>query len=210
MAVVFFVLLAIIISWALVLIGSQPWAQHTTAWLLGGTPEQITDPNSWRIQLFVVVFLTCVMLLFGIVIGFFINANKFSLHATYRNRLIRAYLAASRATRKPNLFTGFDPDDNIKLGDLSSDKPLHLLNGALNVVRGEQLAWQERKAESFTMSRLHCGCFKVGYRPSVDYGEAITLGTAMAISGAAANPNMGYHSSPVLGLLMTLFNVRLG
>jgi Patatin-like phospholipase len=209
-AVVFFVLLAIIISWVLVLVGSQPWAQHATAWLLGGAPEQIIDPNSWRIQLFVVVFLTCVMLLFGIVIGFFINANKFSLHATYRNRLIRAYLAASRTARRPNLFTGFDPDDNIKLGDLSSDKPIHVLNGALNVVRGEQLAWQERKAESFTMSRLHCGSFKVGYRPSREYGEAITLGTALAISGAAANPNMGYHSSPVLGLLMTLFNVRLG
>ena len=209
-AVVFFVLLAIIISWALVLVGSQPWAQHATAWLLGGTPEQIIDPNSWRIQLFVVVFLTCVMLLFGIVIGFFINANKFSLHATYRNRLIRAYLAASRAKRSPNLFTGFDPEDNIKLGNLAADKPLHVLNGALNIVRGQQLAWQERRAESFTMSRLHCGSFKVGYRPSAKYGEAITLGTAMAISGAAANPNMGYHSSPVLGLLMTLFNVRLG
>jgi hypothetical protein len=32
----------------------------------------------------------------------------------------------------------------------------------------------------------------------------------MAISGAAASPNMGYHSSPPLALLMTLFNVRLG
>src|SRR4029453_18838728 len=125
-AVVFFVLLAIIMSWVLVLVGSEPWAQHATAWLLGGAPEQIIDPNSWRIQLFVVVFLTCVMLFFGIVIGFFINANKFSLHATYRNRLIRAYLAASRTIRRPNLFTGFDPDDNIKLGDLSSDKPIHV------------------------------------------------------------------------------------
>ena len=74
--------------------------------------------------------------------------------------------------RKPNLFTGFDPDDNIKLRDLSSEKPLHVLNGALNLVRGEQLAWQERKAESFTMSRLHCGSFKVGYRPSAKYGES--------------------------------------
>ena len=209
-AVVFFVLLSIVISWVLVLIGSQPWAQHATAWLLGGKQDQIADPNSWQVQLFVVVFLTGAMLFFGIVIGFFINANKFSLHATYRNRLIRAYLAASRKTRRPNLFTGFDPDDNIKLRDLSSEKPLHLLNGALNFVRGQELAWQERKAESFTMSRLHCGSFKVGYRPSAKYGEAITLGTAMAISGAAANPNMGYHSSPVLGLLMTLFNVRLG
>ena len=209
-AVVFFVLLSIVISWILVIIGAQPWAQHATAWLLGGRQDQLADPNSWRVQLFVVVFLTGAMLLFGIVIGFFINANKFSLHATYRNRLIRAYLAASRTTRSPNLFTGFDPDDNIKLGDLAAEKPLHVLNGALNVIRGEQLAWQERKAESFTMSRLHCGSYKVGYRPSANYGDAITLGTAMAISGAAANPNMGYHSSPVLGLLMTLFNVRLG
>ena len=32
----------------------------------------------------------------------------------------------------------------------------------------------------------------------------------MAISGAAANPNMGYNSSPAVGFLMTLFNARLG
>jgi hypothetical protein len=202
-AVVFFVLLSVIISWALLVIGSQPWVQDTTKRLFGGAPWQGR-------RLFVVSFLAGSIALVGMVMGFFINANKFSLHATYRNRLIRAYLAASRKTRRPNLFTGFDPNDNIKLGDLSSDKPFHVLNGALNVVRGEQLAWQERKAESFTMSRLHCGSYKVGYRPSAKYGEAITLGTAMAISGAAANPNMGYHSSPLLGLLMTLFNVRLG
>jgi hypothetical protein len=209
-AIVFFVLLSIVISWALIVIGSQPWVRHATAWFLGGQQRQLADPNSWQIQLFVVVLLTALLVLFGIVTGFFINANKFSLHATYRNRLIRAYLAASRIKRRPNLFTGFDPQDNIKLHELSSDKPFHVLNGALNIIRGQQLAWQERKAESFTMSRLHCGCFKNGYRPSAEYGEAITLGTAMAISGAAANPNMGYHSSPVLGLLMTLFNVRLG
>ena len=85
-----------------------------------------------------------------------------------------------------------------------------MINGALNLVRGEQLAWQERKAESFTMSRLHCGCLYLGYRPSAEYGHGITLGTAFAISGAAANPNMGYHSSPVVGFLLALFNVRLG
>jgi hypothetical protein len=32
----------------------------------------------------------------------------------------------------------------------------------------------------------------------------------MSISGAAASPNMGYHSVPSLALLMTFFNVRLG
>src|SRR5688500_19450568 len=32
----------------------------------------------------------------------------------------------------------------------------------------------------------------------------------MAISGAAANPNMGYYSSSVVTFLMSLFNIRLG
>jgi hypothetical protein len=32
----------------------------------------------------------------------------------------------------------------------------------------------------------------------------------MAISGAAASPNMGYHSSPSVTLLLALFNARLG
>jgi hypothetical protein len=32
----------------------------------------------------------------------------------------------------------------------------------------------------------------------------------MAISGAAASPNMGYHSSPAITFLLALFNVRLG
>jgi len=208
-AVLFFVLLAVVISWALLLIGSQPWVQDAV--------ERVRGKEPWQgRRLFVVFFLTGVTALFGIVMGFFINANKFSLHATYRNRLIRAYLAASRSagTRKPNLFTGFDPEDNFELHKLSSEGPLHVLNGALNLVHGEELAWQERHAESFTMSRLHCGCMWLGYRPSAEYGggkgKAITLGTALAISGAAANPNMGYHSSPVVGFLMTLFNVRLG
>ena len=40
--------------------------------------------------------------------------------------------------------------------------------------------------------------------------HGISLGTAMAISGAAVSPNMGYSSSPSISLLLTLFNVRLG
>jgi hypothetical protein len=38
----------------------------------------------------------------------------------------------------------------------------------------------------------------------------MTLGTAVTISGAAASPNAGYHSSPIVTFLMTLFNARLG
>lgn len=93
-----------------------------------------------------------------------------------------------------------------------AQRPLHVVNIALNLVGGDQLAWQERKAESFTVSALHCGNHRLGYRRSLSYGgqDGISLGTAVAISGAAASPNSGYHSSPLLALLMTIFNVRLG
>ena len=62
------------------------------------------------------------------------------------------------------------------------------------------------------MTPFFCGNFHEGYRRSQCYGGhgGVSLGTAIAISGAAANPHMGYCSSPALGFLMTLFNARLG
>jgi Patatin-like phospholipase len=147
----------------------------------------------------------------------FINVNKFSLHTYYRNRLIRCYLGASNKSRWPNAFTGFDEGDNLKMAELHKelhkgkpDKLLHVINITLNLVYGKRLAWQERKATSFTVSPLAAGNPHLGYRLVENYGNEITIGTAMAISGAAASPSMGYHSSPPLALLMTLFNVRLG
>lgn len=96
--------------------------------------------------------------------------------------------------------------------ELAKQRPLHVVNVALNLVAGQKLAWQQRKAESFTISPLHCGNFELGYRPAREFGgpRGISLGTAMATSGAAASPSMGSYSSPVVGFLMTLFNARLG
>jgi hypothetical protein len=149
--------------------------------------------------------------------SWFINVNKFSLHAMYRQRLIRAYLGASNPFRHPHPFTGFDENDNISMCTLTANKPMHVVNMALNLVHGENLRWQERKAASFTSTRLHTGSLCVDYRPSALYGgrynpnrTPISLGTAITISGAAASPNMGYHSSPLLMQVMTLFNARLG
>jgi hypothetical protein len=156
------------------------------------------------------------LLALGLVAGHFVDINRFSLHGAYRDRLIRAYLGASRepATRRPNPFTGFDDKDNLELRELLPNRPFHLVNVALNLVHGKDLALQDRKAESFTFSALHCG-YRGGYRSSETYGRRkdgtkITLGTAVAISGAAASPNMGAHSSPVITFLLALFNIRLG
>jgi hypothetical protein len=170
-----------------------------------------------------------------------INTNRFSLHGLYRNRLIRAFLGASRASdkgltidfvtrkqedepREPDPLTGFDERDNIDMCRLwpnrirASDSippQLLVINCSLNVLASSELSWQERKALSFTATPRSAGAGALdsgrGYfRRAHDYSEAISLGGALTISGAAVSPNMGYHSSSALSLLLTFFNVRLG
>lgn len=156
----------------------------------------------------------------GLGAAYYVGANTFSLHSMYGSRLVRAYLGATRLNRNPNWFTGFDNADNLPMKDLKSDREpghrrlMHVVNIALNLVRpaGERLEWQQRKAASFTVSPLASGSPSLGYVTTSEYsgGDGISLGRAMAISGAAASPSMGYHTSPLVAFAMTLINVRLG
>jgi hypothetical protein len=102
--------------------------------------------------------------------------------------------------------------------------PFHLVNCALNLGGSSDLALHTRHSASFTLSPLHCGSSylsrtqsgetdELGYVPTAQYGGSVgapTLGQAVSVSGAAASPNMGYHTSPVVAFLLTVFNVRLG
>lgn len=141
--------------------------------------------------------------------------------------------------RHANPFTGFDPADDLSLAELQSERgyrgPYPIVCSALNVTHGERLAWQERKAESFVFTPHFCGYefpemnviktgkVQDGYQKTEEYAYpkdkqdpnhakigGLHLGSAISISGAAASPNMGYHTSPPLAFLMTIFNVRLG
>lgn len=163
-------------------------------------------------RLGVALGLTAALAAAALVMGRYVNINTFSLHAMYRDRLVRAYLAASNASRRPSPFTGFDDTDDVRMAALRGQRPLHVLNLTLNLVAGRRLAWQQRKAESLTVNALHAGSHLLGYRDSGEYGgpRGITLGTAMTLSGAAASPNMGYSSSPLVSFTMMLFNARLG
>lgn len=256
-AIVFIAVLVVLIimatTWVVEKVGanleSVDWNLETASAFLGQTDRtlNIVLYTPWWLVVLVAVGLA----LFGCGMGYFINPNRFSLHAMYRDRLIRAYLGASNKTRDPNPFTGFDEDDNPRMHEIWPWQKFHgklmpVINIALNLVHGKKLAWQERKAASFTVSPLHCGSYEVGYRkthaladqsygseeeastdapaaappeaaapaapPRPIYGgnEGISLGTAVAISGAAASPNMGYHSSPLVTFILTLLNVRLG
>jgi hypothetical protein len=106
--------------------------------------------------------------------------------------------------------------------------PFPIVNTALNVTQGADLGLQERKAESFVFTPLWSGfdysrrqasvkktmLSQYGFRRTDEFGEpqnrGVFLGTAMAISGAAFNSNAGFHTSPTLAFLLTVFGVRLG
>jgi hypothetical protein len=232
-----FILLSYIGGWLLTL--SQYLPETLRVWLNvpAGMPasaiEHVQILLHSPLRLLVLLFLLLAAL--GLLMGRAINTNKFSLHYFWRNRIIRAYLGASHDARQPNPFTGFDTNDNVYMHELRPFQPgspvppeekpphrerklFHVLNIALNLAGSSRLAWQERKAESFTVSPLHAGNYMLGYRKSSEYGrqpyngkQGISLGTAVAISGAFASPNMGYMmSSPVVRFLLTLFNVRFG
>jgi hypothetical protein len=173
-----------------------------------------------------------------------VDINDFSLHHFYKNRLVRCYLGASNPKRRPNPFTGFDEGDDQNLANFIPPTvpvlnaphaycgPYPIINATLNVSSGGNLAWQERKAASYTFTPLYSGYDNEGenqkarladgmgngvsgrpaYRKTNEcaYEGGINLGTAVAISGAAANPNGGFHTSTSVAFLMTVFNVRLG
>ena len=176
-------------------------------------------------------------LLGGLLLAWRVDINDFSMHHFYKNRLVRCYLGASRKRRDrhPNPFTGFDGGDDHPLADFAERKdycgPYPILNGALNLAGDTDLAWQERQAASFVFTPLYCGYDKSqiqreaedpdllnpklaanAYTPTKTfaYDRGIGVGTAMGISGAAANPNSGYHTSPAVAFLLTIFNARLG
>jgi len=191
------------------------------------------DGRNWQ-----TIFLMVGLLAFALVLSWRVDINQFSMHLFYRSRLVRAYLGASNKNRTPQPFSGFDPDDDLPLAQMSPqgtgepgerpyDGPLPILNTTLNLVKGEELAWQERKGASFIFTPLYSGFDAQlesggtargaleanGYRPTREYDthrEGVSIGTAMGISGAAASPNMGKGTTSALAFLLTVFNVRLG
>lgn len=177
---------------------------------------------------------TTLLLAFGgflgaaLLLGWRVDINKFSLYMLYRNRIVRAFFGASNRARRPHPFTGFDPADDVLLADLRYQRPYPIVNTSLNFVSGEELAWQTRRTASFAFTPRWCGYELASapaadsgcYRPTEQYASrsgvgsdddaGVRLGMAVALSGAAASPNMGAHSSAPLNFLMTMFNVRLG
>jgi hypothetical protein len=177
----------------------------------------------WR----VVGTVTGGLALVTLVYQLFLDINVFSLSNFYRNRLVWCYLGATRDKHDRDSFTNLSDGDDVLLSQLRHSEseapftgPFPIVNCALNLGGSSDLAMHTRQSASFTFTPLHAGCSRdrVGYAPLVQSGTPYyaqrgggpTLGQAITISGAAASPNMGYHTSTVVAFLLTVFNVRLG
>jgi hypothetical protein len=139
----------------------------------------------------------------------FLNVNANSLHQLYRDRLGSAFLV-KRATSSPGLLAA----DNFSLSEIDTDRtPYHLLNAALNVPGSSYANARGRNADFFIFSKNFVGSEATGYVRTAlaeSVNDGLNIGTAMAISGAAAAPNMGIASMRPLSPTIALLNVRLG
>ena len=149
--------------------------------------------------------------------GWSTDPNNLSMHAFYRARLVRAYLGASNLDRRSTqaLIDDAVAGDDVRLAEMQNTArgaPYHLVNATLNLSGDSELGSVQRRAAPFIFSPKFCGGAKCGYRATTAYmGGQMTLGTAVAVSGAAASPNMGSQTPGApLAMLMTFFNVRLG
>ncbi len=147
--------------------------------------------------------------------GWLVNLNYISIHRYYRDRLMEAFLP--RPDTDGTTAAACDAD-GMTLGDACVENgPYHLINTNLVLVDSDRPRWRKRGGDGFLLSPRYCGSTATGWVPTADYmrRDSLTLPTAIAISGAAANPNTGAGGAgptrgKLLSLLMALLNVRLG
>jgi hypothetical protein len=151
----------------------------------------------------------------GALVYFFVlNINFTSPHRHYRKKLAEAYLI--QPAKEPKAGHSFEEAVELKLSEAGAKThfaPYHLINAALNVPGSKNPAMQGRLTDFFLFSPAFCGSPLTGYKATKDWEDKdshLDLGTAMAISGAAAAPQMGLGTRKRLTFWLALLNIRLG
>ena len=138
----------------------------------------------------------------------FVNVNRISLGPFYRDRLSRTFLVSPGAG-------DLMPADQLRLSELCGEDswaPYHLVNAALNLQGSSDPQLRQRKTVPFLFSTCFCGSDYTGYGETERLEEldpVLNLGTAMAVSAAAAGPTMGVMTVRALAFVLVLLNVRL-
>lgn len=138
----------------------------------------------------------------ALIATFLINVNLTGPHKLYRDQLAKTFI--------------WPPGESyIQLAQLNPKRraPYHLINATVNLPSSTSPVLRDRKGDFFLFSKYWSGSNAVGYSATEKWktnGPSVDLATAVAISGAAASPQMGLGSVPSLSALMTLLNIRLG
>lgn len=195
-----------VLNGALIAVGGVvPFIAVVTFYLFRILAQQPIDTSSHG--LFSIVdgstILIVISAIFGVVAIWFLNVNLTGPHKLYRDQLAKTFVLTSSAT------------SNLSLSTINSANkaPYHLINVNVNLPNSGNRLLRDRKGDFFVFSKHWSGAPSVGYVPTANWlsnGKQIDLATAMAISGAAASPQMGKSSLPSLSAMMTLLNIRLG
>jgi hypothetical protein len=146
-----------------------------------------------------------------LLVSLFLSPNANSLHRLYRDRLSKAFLFKPQSKATGDELPALDV---CKLTDLEPQlAPYQLINTALNIQGSTHVNQRGRNADFFMFSRRYVGSEATGYVSTdamQNVVQELDLGTALAVSGAAAASNMGAQSIKPLTPTLALLNVRVG
>ena len=150
--------------------------------------------------------------------------NFLAIHNLYERRLRRSWIIGAIPVRPPGAEGVPHPDQgwsrvwirpDIKMAGLLRERvvsPIQLICTTLNIPGSTGPKLLDRKGDSFVVSPVYSGSALTRWMPTKDLSDIseMELARAMAISGAAESPNMGRQTTPLLSVIYTIFNIRLG
>jgi hypothetical protein len=162
-------------------------------------------------------------LFFSILFGLMSNLNYLGLHRFYRDRLMETFLPSSlkQAAQAPK----YSDADRVPISDFwdldkanTANRPYPIMNTNVILINDDDPTVVLRGGDSFLLSPLYVGSAATKWASTKDHADqygALSLASAMAASGAAANANAAYIGSGVtrerlISVVMMLFNLQLG
>ncbi|MGE3875609.1 MAG: patatin-like phospholipase family protein, partial [Parvibaculaceae bacterium] len=155
----------------------------------------------------------------ALVAGWFVNTNHIGLHRFYRDRLMEAFLPDA-ASLRGDVNAAATAANERQLVDCWNEAwakgPYQIVNTCVVLANSPQRKYRLRGGDNFILTPEFIGSSAIGWYPTRETANSdMTLASAMAISGAAANPRgaasgRGPTRSPFVSLVMSLLNIRLG
>jgi hypothetical protein len=231
-------LAACLLLYGLLLVGHAlaSWATECPLWKAGPQGVELGPFGIALVQL----GLALIPLAVGLAIGGMTSLNYIGVTRMYRDRLMELFLPNDEVVNGNRWWDKATEAETFNLwraADATVRAPYHILNATLNTSDDKDSKFRGRAGDSFILAPLYCGSDATGWRRTGPKDEeerkriaeskskkkaqelwmqgGLTLATAMAISGAAVNPNSGVRTKDIMrgravSIVMAVLNLRLG